>query len=83
MKNRINEADSLNDGLLERLERALISGRLNRRGFMRAAAATGFSTLGLNALADELDAVRANQVERSSKPLSSYDYVVVGTGSAA
>jgi choline dehydrogenase len=83
MNNRINEADSLNDGLLERLERALISGRLDRRGFMRAAAATGFSTLGLNALADELDAVRANQVERSSKTLGAYDYVVVGTGSAA
>jgi choline dehydrogenase len=83
MKNRKNKADSLNDGLLERLERALISGRLSRRGFIRAAAATGFSTMGLSALADELDAVRANQVERSSKPLSSYDYVVVGTGSAA
>jgi choline dehydrogenase len=83
MKNRINPASEPNDGLLEHLERALIAGRLDRRGFMRAATATGFGALGLHALADELDAVRANQLERSSKLQTSYDYVVVGTGSAA
>jgi choline dehydrogenase len=83
MKNRINPASEPNDGLLEHLERALIAGRLDRRGFMRAATATGFGALGLHALADELDVVRANQLERSSKLQTSYDYVVVGTGSAA
>lgn len=72
-----------NDGWLERLERALIAGRLNRRGFMRAATAAGFGTAGLSAWADELDAARANQAARSAKLLPSYDYVVVGTGSAA
>jgi choline dehydrogenase len=71
------------DGLLEHLERALIAGRTSRRGFMRAAAATGFSTLGLSALADELDAIRANQNERSAKLQATYDYVVIGTGTAA
>lgn len=72
-----------NDGLLEHLERALIAGRLSRRGFIRAAAATGFGAAGINALADELDAARANQLERASKLQAAYDYVVVGTGSAA
>ena len=72
-----------NDGLLEHLERALIAGRLNRRGFIRAAAATGFGAAGISALADELDAARANQTERASKLQAAYDYVVVGTGSAA
>ena len=71
------------DGLLEQLERALISGRMNRRGFMRAATAAGFSSVGLSALADELDAIRVNQNERSAKVQNAYDYVVVGTGSAA
>ncbi|MFM2034960.1 MAG: hypothetical protein RL459_225, partial [Pseudomonadota bacterium] len=71
------------DGLLEHLERALIAGRLNRRSFMRAAAATGFGAMGLSALADELDAVRANQQARTAKLQGAYDYVVVGTGSAA
>ena len=71
-----------NDGLLEHVERALIAGRLSRRGFIRAAAATGFGAAGINALADELDAARANQTERASKVQAAYDYVVVGTGSA-
>jgi choline dehydrogenase len=72
-----------NDGLLEQLERALIAGRLSRRGFIRAAAATGFGAAGISALADELDAARANQIERASNLQGTYDYVVVGTGSAA
>jgi choline dehydrogenase len=83
MNNRIDTTDQPNDGLLESLERALIAGRLDRRGFMRAAAATGFGAVGLHALADELDAVRANQLARATKIQGAYDYVVVGTGTAA
>jgi choline dehydrogenase len=71
------------DVLLEQLERALIAGRMNRRGFIRAATAAGFSSVGLHALADELDAIRANQNERSAKLQDAYDYVVVGAGTAA
>jgi choline dehydrogenase len=83
MKHRIAPMDEPNDTLMERLERALIAGRLNRRGFMRAATAAGFGTMGLSALADQLDAIRANQNERSAKLQVAYDYVVVGSGSAA
>lgn len=71
-----------NDSLQERLERAFISGRLTRRGFIGAVSAAGLATTGLHALADELDAIRANQAERAAKPLPSYDYIIVGTGSA-
>ena len=70
------------DSLLDRLERALIAGRLSRRGFMRAAAAAGLGSAGLPALADEFDAIRANQAERAAALLPAYDYIVVGTGSA-
>jgi len=70
------------DSLLDRLERALIAGRLDRRGFLRAASAAGLATAGLSSLADELDAVRANQAQRSASLLPAYDYIVVGTGSA-
>lgn len=66
MTQHIDTYSEPNDGLLERLERALIAGRLDRRGFMRAAAATGFGLTGLGVLADELDAVRANQKERGA-----------------
>jgi choline dehydrogenase len=83
MKTHSNDTNAPSNGLLEHLERALIAGRVSRRGFMRAATAAGFSTVGLSALADELDAIRANQNERSAKVQSAYDYVVIGTGSAA
>jgi choline dehydrogenase len=69
------------DSLLDRLERALIAGRLDRRGFLRAAAAAGLAGTSLHTLADELDAARANQTERSAKLLPAYDYIVVGSGS--
>ena len=68
--------------LIERLERALIAGRIDRRSFLRAAAAAGLAGASLHALADELDAIRANQTERAKKLQASYDYIVVGTGSA-
>jgi choline dehydrogenase len=75
-----NEKD--NDDKLDRLERALIAGRLDRRGFLRAAAAAGIASTSLHSLAEELDAARANQVERTASLLPAYDYIVVGTGSA-
>ncbi|MDP3821048.1 MAG: GMC family oxidoreductase N-terminal domain-containing protein [Burkholderiales bacterium] len=68
--------------LMERLEHALIAGRISRRGFLRAATAAGLAGSGLHALADELDAIRGNQVERAKKLQPSYDYIVVGTGCA-
>ena len=83
MKNLIGTNSASQDSLLENLERRLIAGRFDRRSFIRAAAATGMATMGLSALADELDAMRANQNERTKNLQASYDYVVVGTGSAA
>lgn len=53
-----NNTNAPSDALLERLERALIAGRMSRRGFMRAATAAGFASVGLSALADELNAIR-------------------------
>lgn len=67
---------------LDRLEHALIAGRINRRGFLRAATAAGMAGSSLQVLADELDAIRANQAERAKSLQASYDYIVVGTGSA-
>jgi choline dehydrogenase len=74
--------DAPDQTLLDRLEHALIAGRISRRGFIRAAAAAGLAGSGLHVLADELDAIRANQVERAKKLKPAYDYIVVGTGSA-
>jgi choline dehydrogenase len=81
--NGYSGANRPDDSQLEQLERAFIAGTLDRRSFLRTAAALGFGSTGLTALADELDAVRANQKERSTNLQNSYDYVVVGTGTAA
>lgn len=77
-----HKLDSMDQTLQDRLEHALIAGRITRRGFIRAAAAAGFAGSSLNALADELDAIRANQAERAKSLQTTYDYIVVGTGSA-
>jgi choline dehydrogenase len=66
---------------LDRLEHALIAGRISRRGFIQAAAAAGLVGSSVHVLADELDAIRANQAERARKLKPAYDYIVVGTGS--
>ena len=66
---------------LDRLEHALIAGRITRRSFIQAAAAAGLVGSSLHVLADELDAIRANQAERAKKLKPAYDYIVVGTGS--
>lgn len=68
--------------LVDRLEHALIVGRISRRAFIRAAAAAGLTGTSMHVLADELDAIRANQAERAKQLQPAYDYIVVGTGSA-
>ena len=68
--------------LLDRLEHALMAGRIGRRGFIRAAAAAGLAGSSLQVLADELETIRDNQAERAKTLQASYDYIVVGTGSA-
>ena len=68
---------------LDRLERALIAGLINRRTFIVGALATGLllsSTV--SARADELDAMREAQARNRRSLKRSYDYIVVGAGSA-
>ncbi len=73
---------SSDSGRQERLERAFITGKLSRRGFINAIAAAGLGTAGVSALADELQAIRDNQAQRAAQLQAAYDYIVVGTGSA-
>lgn len=80
--NMDSDSNGPSNSLQERLERAFIAGRLTRRGFIGALGAMGLATTGLEALADELGAIRTNQAERAAKLLPSYDYIIVGTGSA-
>jgi choline dehydrogenase len=71
------------DESLENLERALISGRINRRAFIAGAMATGLlSTQAAAAMADDLDAMHRVQARNLKSLKRAYDYVVVGAGSA-
>jgi choline dehydrogenase len=71
------------DRRLESLEHSLITGQISRRTFIRGALATGIlAVAGVHALADELDAIRANQDKRRASLAQSYDFIVVGAGSS-
>jgi choline dehydrogenase len=68
---------------LDKLEHRLISGAITRRHFIQATLAAGLVGIsGIDALADELDAIRANQEKRRVSLAKTYDYIVVGAGSA-
>jgi choline dehydrogenase len=68
---------------LDHLERALIAGLINRRTFIVGALATGLLlSSAVPALADELDAMREVQARNLRSLKRSYDYIVVGAGSA-
>ena len=58
---------ALDQTLQDRLEHALIAGRISRRGFIRAAAAAGLAGSSLQVLADELDAVGAPERQPGSQ----------------
>lgn len=71
------------DQALERLEHSVISGKMSRRAFITTALATGvIGGTPLRALADELDNIRQVQADRVANLGQSYDYIVVGSGSA-
>jgi len=68
---------------IEQLEHSLITGRIDRRAFVAAALATGLlSSQAAAATAEELGEAADNQARKNASPRSSYDYVVVGAGSA-
>jgi len=71
------------DLLLERLEHALLTGKVSRRTFLSAALATGLmGLLPLQALADELETIRKTQTDKLAQLDKQYDYIVIGSGSA-
>jgi choline dehydrogenase len=69
---------------LDSLERARLAGRISRRAFIAGATATGIlAASGVRALADELDGIQTAQARRAASLKRSYDYIVVGAGSAS
>jgi choline dehydrogenase len=77
----VREVDTSQQALAG-LERAFLNRSIDRRAFLTMAVAAGLSSVGLAALADQLEDIRANQNDRRRKLSSSYDYIVCGSGSA-
>jgi choline dehydrogenase len=68
---------------LDRLEVARLAGRISRRTFVVGAISTGImAATAVHALAGELDEIRDAQSRNVASRKKSYDYVVVGAGSA-
>lgn len=71
------------DLLLERLEHSVIAGKMSRRTFLvRALAAGLLGAMPLRLLADELETIRKAQADKLAQLEKSYDYIVIGSGSA-
>lgn len=71
------------DSALERLEHSVITGKMSRRAFITTALAAGLlGGTALHALADELEDIRKTQADRLANLSNSFDYIVVGSGSA-
>lgn len=71
------------DQLLERLEHSVIVGKMSRRTFLSTALAAGLlGAMPLRLLADELEAIRKTQADKLAQLEKSYDYIVIGSGSA-
>lgn len=71
------------DLLLERLEQSVIAGKMSRRRFIATALAAGLlGAVPLRLLADELENIRKVQADKLAKLDKTYDYIVVGSGSA-
>jgi choline dehydrogenase len=83
MDNTLRGDDDLERGdRINMLEQALMRGQLDRRSFMKFAAALGLSAHAAAAMAQKATAIDANQAALASKLASQYDYIVCGAGSS-
>ncbi|MFJ3056817.1 GMC family oxidoreductase [Herbaspirillum sp. NPDC087042] len=64
------------------LEQALATGKIERRHFIKLAAALGMSAASIQSIAQQAEAIASNQAERARELQAAYDYIVVGAGSS-
>src|SRR5215467_16028043 len=76
------ERDEERQSLLSGLQRRAVAGQIDRRGFLHLAAVIGIETGLAIALADQVRAAPVAQAQGGRSIDSSYDYIVVGAGSA-
>ncbi|PIL43489.1 hypothetical protein CR105_18440 [Massilia eurypsychrophila] len=83
MKKAFPEGGELERGdRINLLEQAMMRGQIDRRNFMKFAAALGLSATSASAMAQKASAIDANQSALASNLLTQYDYIVCGAGSS-
>ncbi|WP_426172820.1 GMC family oxidoreductase [Massilia sp. TWR1-2-2] len=83
MKKTYPESGELERGdRINQLEQAMMRGQIDRRNFMKFAAALGLSAASATAMAQKASAIDANQSALASNLLTQYDYIVCGAGSS-
>ena len=76
------EHDDEQQRLLAAPQRRAAAGQIDRRGFLQLAAAIGIESAFGMALLDQVMASPVVQSEREHSIAASYDYIVIGAGSA-
>ncbi|MCW1843528.1 GMC family oxidoreductase [Prosthecomicrobium hirschii] len=74
--------EDLRSTLLDKLETSLLRGTIRRRQFLQWSLALGLGMPAASALADTLDAARANQDARAKALSGEFDIIVCGAGTS-
>lgn len=77
-----DDSTGVDGARVDRAEQALLQGRIDRRDFLRVAAAAGLSLGAATALAGHAERARAAQLANASNLKTGYDYIVCGAGSS-
>lgn len=81
-KSQRRSADLENGDRINLLEQAMMQGRIDRRSFMKFAAALGLSATSAAAMAQNASAVESNQSALAGNLQRQYDYIICGAGSS-
>lgn len=81
-KSQRRSADLENGDRINLLEEAMMQGRIDRRSFMKFAAALGLSATSAAAMAQNASAVESNQSALAGNLQRQYDYIICGAGSS-
>lgn len=82
MKENDKATDLARGDRINQLEEAMMHGRIDRRNFMKFAAALGLSATSATTMAQKASAIAANQSALSRNLSDQYDYIVCGAGSS-
>lgn len=82
MKDNTGNPDFVRGDQINRLEIALMSGRIDRRSFVKGALGLGLSLTAIGLMANRAEAINQNQAKLAENLTDTYDYIICGAGSS-